>query len=118
MLHRRRIKTEEKANVVASVCWEEFIHFHVALAILHGTILNNKKNSFFFQINLVQFILLIKFFLGKTASAARNLINSSPQTEVTTFAFSSFFYSSLWDADSMKHETNCLNVGNCKYFVR
>ena len=49
----------------------------------------------FFQIILVQFILLFKIILGKTASAARNLVNSSPQREATTFTFHSvlsFFY--------------------------
>ena len=38
-----------------------------------------------------EFILFFKIALGKIASAARNLINSSPQTEVTTFTFSSVF---------------------------
>ena len=37
------------------------------------------------------FILIFKIVLGKTASATRNLINSSPQTEETTFALSSVF---------------------------
>ena len=32
---KRRIKTEEKAKVVASVCGEEFIQFLAALAIFH-----------------------------------------------------------------------------------
>ena len=38
-----------------------------------------------------EFILFFKIVLGKIASAARNLINSSPQTKATTFAFSSVF---------------------------
>ena len=42
--HRRRIKTEEKAKVVASVFGEEFIQFLVALAVLPMTVLNNKMN--------------------------------------------------------------------------
>ena len=33
--HRRRIKTEEKAKVVASVLGEEFIQLLAALAVLH-----------------------------------------------------------------------------------
>ena len=46
--HRRRIKTEEKANVVASV-WgggrgEEFIQFLAALAVLPRKILNIRMN--------------------------------------------------------------------------
>ena len=36
--HRRRIKTEEKAKVVASVWVEEFIQFLAALAVLYWTI--------------------------------------------------------------------------------
>ena len=35
--HRRRIKTEEKANVVAAVWGEEFIKFLAALAVLPRT---------------------------------------------------------------------------------
>ena len=37
------------------------------------------------------FILFFEIVLGKTASSARQLINSFPQTEATTFAFSSVF---------------------------
>ena len=33
--HRRRIKTEEKAKVVASVCGTELIQFLATLAVLH-----------------------------------------------------------------------------------
>ena len=33
--HRKRIKTEEKAKVVAAVWGEKFIKFLAALAILH-----------------------------------------------------------------------------------
>ena len=42
-----------------------------------------------------EFIQLFKIYLDKSAGAARNLINSFPQTAATTFAFSSvvsFFY--------------------------
>ena len=42
--HRIRIKTEEKAKVVASVWGEEFIQFLAALAVLPRTILNNRMN--------------------------------------------------------------------------
>ena len=42
--HRRRIKTEEKAKVVASVWGKEFIEFFAALAVLPWTILNNRMN--------------------------------------------------------------------------
>ena len=47
--HRRWIKTEEKANIVASVCGEEYIQFLVALAILPNTILKNWNSSFSFK---------------------------------------------------------------------
>ena len=49
--HRRRIKTEEKAKVVAAVWRTQFIQFLAALAILHQDDLNH--------IILVQFILFL-----------------------------------------------------------
>ena len=36
--HRRRIKTDEKAKVVASVWGEEYIQLLAALAVLHWKI--------------------------------------------------------------------------------
>ena len=45
--HGRRIKTEEKANVVAYVWGEEVIQFLDALAILPRKILKNRVNSSF-----------------------------------------------------------------------
>ena len=36
--HRRRIKTEEKAKIIAAVWGTEWIQFLAALAILHYTI--------------------------------------------------------------------------------
>ena len=46
MKHRRRIKTEEKAKVVAAVWGTEFVQFLAALAILHyRKILKNGMNS-------------------------------------------------------------------------
>ena len=33
--HRRRINTEEKAKVVAVVCWSDFNQFLAMIAILH-----------------------------------------------------------------------------------
>ena len=38
LIHRRRLKTKEKANVVASVWGEEFIQFLAALTIFPRTI--------------------------------------------------------------------------------
>ena len=67
--HIIRIKTEEKANVVAAVRETESIRFFAALAtVLHPI----------HHIALVQFILIFKLFWCTTASAARNLINSAP----------------------------------------
>ena len=45
--HRRSIKTDEKAKVVAFVWGEEFIKFLAALAILPRTIWKNRMNSSF-----------------------------------------------------------------------
>ena len=43
-LHRRRIKKEEKAKVVAAVWGKELIHFLDALAIFHQDDLKKKMN--------------------------------------------------------------------------
>ena len=45
--HRRRMKTEEKAKVVASVGEEEFVQFLAVLAVMPRTILKNRMNSSF-----------------------------------------------------------------------
>ena len=81
------MKTEEKAKVVASVWGPKFIPILAALAILPRMILKNRINSSPNDPVAIQPI--IQIFLGNTASATRNLINSYPQTEATTFAFSS-----------------------------
>ena len=47
LTHRRKMKTEEKVKVVASVWGEEFINFLAALAVLPRTILKNRLNSSF-----------------------------------------------------------------------
>ena len=44
MGHRRRIKTEERAKVVAAVWGEECIQFLAKPAVLPSTILNNRMN--------------------------------------------------------------------------
>ena len=43
--HRRRIKTELKANVVAALWEAEFIKFLAALAVLHCHESKNRMNS-------------------------------------------------------------------------
>ena len=47
MRHARKIKTEEKAKVVAAVWGKKFNPFLASLAILTGTILKNRMNSSF-----------------------------------------------------------------------
>ena len=47
MRHARKIKTEEKAKVVAAVWGTKFNPFLASLAILTGTILKNRMNSSF-----------------------------------------------------------------------
>ena len=64
--HKRRIKIEEKARVVASFSGEEFIQFLATLVVLRWTILNYRMKE------KDEFILLFKIVLGKIASAARN----------------------------------------------
>ena len=74
----QRIKTEEKAMVVASVWGEEFIQFLASLAILPRTICKNRLNSTFsFKSSWCNSPYYSNRPIGKTASAARNLINSS-----------------------------------------
>ena len=60
--HRRRMGTEEKAKVVASVWGTEFVQFLATLAVLPRSMWKNRMNSTF-SFNIDQ---------GKTASAARN----------------------------------------------
>ena len=49
-MHRRRIKTEEKAKIVAAVWGAELIKFRAALAVCTKTILKNIMNSSFSSI--------------------------------------------------------------------
>ena len=79
-IHKRRIKTEEKAKVVASVWGEEFIQFLASLAVLHWKIwIRGWIAPGWFEIVQV-----------KIANAAMNWINYSPKTAATTFVFSVF----------------------------
>ena len=68
---RRRIKTEEKAKVVASVWGEEFIQFLAVLAVLPRTILNDRMNCTKKK-SPGAIHPIIQIVLGKTASAPRN----------------------------------------------
>ena len=80
---RRRIKTEEKAKVVAVVWGTEVIQFLASLAILHHDDLKKKMNSTYssqrpgashpiLHIALVQFILFFNSPWFKISSVARN----------------------------------------------
>ena len=91
----RRIKTEEKAKVVASVWEEEIIQVIAPLrvAVLHWTILiigrlhldDLKEND--------EFILFFKIVLGKIASTARNILPPKQKRRPLPFLLSvSFFY--------------------------
>ena len=82
---RRRIKTEEKVKVVASVWGKEFIQFLAALAFLPWTILKNRINSPF-SINH-----------HKTQT-------NHHQTQATAFAFSSVFILLLFRIGCLEEE--------------
>ena len=71
--HRRRIKTEEKAKVVASVWGKEFIQFLAVLAFFHQDDFKKGEFNFFLHIILVQFspFLLIILVQNIVASTTR-----------------------------------------------
>ena len=80
---------EAKAKVVASLCGQEFIQFLAAYSYVSYDDLKNRINSSFAFKSSWCNTSIMKILIGKTASATRNGINSSPQTEATTFAFAS-----------------------------
>ena len=59
--HRRRIKTEEKAKIVAVVWGTELIQFIVGLAFLHQDDL--KKGMNIYHILLIIPVIFILFFI-------------------------------------------------------
>ena len=67
------MELEDKAKVVASDWGTEFVQFLAALAVCLGRFGRRSNSS----------------YQGKTASAARNGTNSTPQSDATTFALSS-----------------------------
>ena len=77
--HRRRMETEAKAKVVASVWGAKFVQFLAALAVLSRLIWNET----------VECILFFQMDHGKKASAARNWTNFASQTDATIFVFAS-----------------------------
>ena len=54
-----------------------------------------------------ELILFLKIVLGKRAITARNLINSFPQTEATTFAFALFFCINLSFMELTDENASC-----------
>ena len=73
--HRRRMKTEEKAKVVAAALGAELIKFLAALAILHQDVLKNRKNctrTICIRYVYDEFIPFFKSPWCKIASAARH----------------------------------------------
>ena len=77
------MEREGKAKVVASIWGTEFVQFLACFASVDL----EEKDEFnrFFQIDR-----------GKTDSAAKNLTNSVPQIDETTFAFASLTILLLW----------------------
>ena len=94
--HRRRKKTEEKAKVVAAFWGTELNKFLAALTIWHQDDLKKGMNSSCSSYRTGAGHPILQIFLVKRASNCTNWINSAPQTEATTFAFSSVLFLLLW----------------------
>ena len=79
--HRRRMGTEAKAKVVASVWRADFVQFLAAFAVLPQSIWKNRLNSSYFSKST------------ETKLLARQGIeqNLHPQTDAMTFAFASVY---------------------------
>ena len=90
--HRWRIKTDEKAKVVAAIWGTELIQLVVAPASLHQDDSKKGMTSSYFHIAMVQFILFFKLSWCKTASGAKKWTDSAPKAAETTFAFSSVLF--------------------------
>ena len=88
---RRRIELEDKAKVVASVCGGQNLFKSFPRYSCFVLVYLKEK---------VEYILFFQIDWGKTASAARNWTNFSPQTDVTTFDSSSNSILLLQVADS------------------
>ena len=76
-VHRKRIKTEEKAKVLASVWGIEYIIYSIpcrSLAVMHRTIWTIGWIAPGWFERKDEFILFFKIVLGKIANAARNWI--------------------------------------------
>ena len=95
--HRRRIKTEEKAKVLAAVWGQNLFNSLPRELFCAGTILKNRMNSSFTSNHPGAIHPILQIVLVQNSySTARNLINSVPHTAATTFAFSSVFILLLW----------------------
>ena len=67
----------------------ERTYFGIYFPLKEGERANAKVVAAVWGTELDEFNLFFQIDQGKTASAARNLINSGPQTDATTFAFAS-----------------------------
>ena len=84
-MHKRRMETEGRAQVLASAWWAEFIQFLAALAA-----------CFFASVDLEEKVEFILFFQIDRGKIARNWINSAHKTDTTTFAFASVSILPQW----------------------
>ena len=101
----RRIKTEGKAKVAVSVCRAAVLTRAIwKIGWIHPFLSNHPGANH----------PIIKIVQCKTDSAARNWINSSPQTEGTTFAFSSVCILLLWWQTSLAQCTSQVSLLTCK----
>ena len=104
--HRRRINTEEKAKVIVAVLGGKIIKFLDALAILK----NRMSSSYCFKSSCCSsfYFWIIQC---NSASAARSLVNSAPQTEATTFAmFFCLYPSSMEKVFSAQKYPQCKHI--------
>ena len=86
--HRRRIKIEEKAYR-SSLRGKEFIKFFAALAVLPGTILNNRMHSTRMIERKVWIHHIIENRPRQNSECGKELHKFFPPTEKTTFVFTS-----------------------------
>ena len=83
------IHTEEEAKVVAVVWGTELIQFLAALSILHQDDLKNSMQSSYSSTCPGANHPFLQLVLVKNSKRVKELINSVPQTAMTTFALSS-----------------------------
>ena len=100
--HRRRMETEFKAKVVASVWGAKFVKFLAALAVV-SRFERNVRIKPFLPNRLDELNRFFQLDRGKTASAAKNWTNVVPQTDATTFALPSVSILLLWGRSTFRY---------------